>query len=90
MRWVHYVAIDKEGWLNYIPQMIDNLSSQFHFYWSKLCHNVKDLDKTIKNKKDWYRGKMTLYYDGYMYYFVVYCKNKIDVYKLVDSYCNTP
>ena len=90
MRWVHYIAVDKQGWLNFIPTMIETLNGQFHFYWSGLCHHIKDLDTLIKKKKDWYRGKMALYYDEYMYYFVVYCKNKIDVYKLVDRYCDTP
>ena len=90
MRWIHYIAIDKQGWLNFIPTMIETLNGQFHFYWSGLCHHIKDLDTLIKKKKDFYRGKMVLYYDEYMYYFVVYCKNKIDVYKLVDRYCDTP
>ena len=90
MRWVHYIAVDKQGWLNFIPTMIETLNGQFHFYWSGLCHHIKDLDTLIKKKKDFYRGKMVLYYDDYMYYFVVYCKNKIDVYKLVDRYCDTP
>lgn len=90
MRWIHYIAVDKQGWLNFIPTMIETLNGQFHFYWSGLCHHIKDLDTLIKKKKDFYRGKMVLYYDEYMYYFVVYCKNKIDVYKLVDRYCDTP
>ena len=90
MRWVHYIAVDKQGWLNFILTMIETLNGQFHFYWSGLCHHIKDLDTLIKKKKDFYRGKMVLYYDDYMYYFVVYCKNKIDVYKLVDRYCDTP
>ena len=88
MRWIHYVSVDKQGWLNYMPNLIETLSSQFHFYWSGYCHHINELDTLIRKKKDWYRGRMALYKDEYnKYYFVVYCKNKIDVYKLIEPYC---
>lgn len=90
MRYVHYTSLNKQEWLNYIPTVIKTLSENYHFYWSTLCHHIKDLDTLIKKKKDWYKGRMALYNDEYMYYFVVYCKNKIDVYKLVEKYCDTP
>ena len=90
MRYIHYTALDKQEWLNYIPTLIKTLSEDYHFYWSTLCHHIKDLDTLISKKKDWYKGKMALYNDEHMYYFVVYCKNKIDVYKLVERYCDTP
>ena len=90
MRYVHYTAVDKQGWLNFIPTLIGTLSESYHFYWSGLCHHIKDLDTLIRKKKDWYKGRMALYNDEYMYYFVVYCKNKIDVYKLMERYCDTP
>ena len=89
-RWIHHVSVNRYEWLNYIPTVIRTLSGDYHFYWSNMCHNIRDLHVLLKTKKDNYKSRMALYYDQYTYYFVIYCKHKIDVYELTERYCNTP
>ena len=90
MRDINWIPVTKEYWLRNLPKTIQVLSGKYHFYWSQLCHHVNNPEVTIKKKKDWYKGRLALYVTKEeLYFFVVYCKDKIDVYYLEDSYIET-
>lgn len=89
MRNIRFIKVDKEGWLKtLVPETIRLLSSKYHFYWSKFYHNIhSDIHAFLAKKKDSYNHKMVLYQDeNNKFFFVVYCKTKIDVYYLDENY----
>lgn len=91
MRKIYWNKVTKDYWLKEIPNLILILSSKYHFYWSKMYHNItKDPETLIKSKKDWYSHKMCLYRtEKGLFFFVIYCKNKVDVYYLEDNYLDS-
>lgn len=93
MRPIIYNRLTKEEWLSYyMPGQIRVLRQKYGFYWSGHYHNIftNNLEDFLSKKQDEYNHKMVLYrladYEKeYIFFFVVYCKNKIDVYCLKDK-----
>lgn len=93
MRPINYNKLTKEEWLSYyIPGTIRVLHNKYKFFWSGMYHNIftNSLEEFLSKKKDKYNHKMALYRlaayeDKYIFFFVVYCKDKIDVYYLSDK-----
>lgn len=92
MRPIIFHQQTKEEWLKDIPELIKLLSNEYNFYWSKLYHHIasQDIKTFLEKKKDNYNHKMCVYVvKDSVYFFVVFCKNKIDVYYLKDNYLDT-
>lgn len=99
MRPIVYNKLTKEEWLSYyMPGTIRVLHNKYQFFWSGLYHSISanSIEEYLSKKNDSFKHKMVLYllgnYDNrYYFFFVVYRKDRIDVYYLdpKDNYIHS-
>lgn len=99
MRPIVYNKLTKEDWLSYyMPGTIRVLHNKYQFFWSETYHSIaaNSIGEFLSKKKDDFKHKMVLYhlsnYDNqFLFFFVVYRKDKIDVYYLdpKDNYIHS-
>ena len=68
---------DEKEFTNKCIDTFSILLYDFDYHYNDMCHEIKDLDKVLKKKKDWYRKVITVYYIQDECYFVAYRKHDI-------------
>lgn len=78
--------LEKEEWLNYIPDMIYKLKKNYNFYYSGYYARInKDILEAINPDK--HKHKIVLYNRNQRFFIVVYKKNDFDIY-FTNEYVN--
>ena len=72
-------TLNKEEWLNEIPELIYNLKLNYNFYFSGFYTKIKkDILEIIKNPKN--KHKISIYTKDNRFWLVVYRKGSPDIY----------
>ena len=72
-------TLNKEEWLNEMPELIYNLKLNYNFYFSGFYTNIKkDILEIVKNQKQ--KHKIAIYNKDNRFWLVVYRKGSPDIY----------
>ena len=88
MREIKFFVEPKETYFDIVETNYRQLLNKYNFFFMGMCHEINDIVKVVKRKKDWQTHRVSLYYNEDGLYFVVYAKNFINVYVLQDNYVN--
>ena len=75
--------ISRQEWLNDIPDLIYYLKKAYNFYYNEnVLVKTNDIKELVLRKHKKNKHKIIAYYNSYsyMYYLVVYCRDRIDIY----------
>lgn len=78
--------LEKDAWLNDIPELIYMLKKKYNFYYSGYYARIsKDILDVVNPKK--HKHKIVLYNRGQRFFLVIYKKDDFDIY-FTNEYVN--